>query len=138
MSKKTGMNGYTFKKKKSYKKKKASSREMVNLCSPKVKNIVEMFLLYIKFCLVKLWLFAFSKQSTPFWLIKKDKNLTKPNQSAVDIGIDTFYIAQRNRNRSWLICINEEDLFPFYREWVFFLGLLIRVTRHANCNGNTK
>ena len=61
MSKKTGMNGDMFKKK----KKKASSRETVSLCSSKAKNIVEMSLLYIKFCFVKLWLFAFSKQSKP-------------------------------------------------------------------------
>ena len=55
MSKKTGMNGDTFlKKKKSYKEKKASSHETVSLCSPKAKNTVEMSLLYIKFCFVTL------------------------------------------------------------------------------------
>ena len=43
--------------KKSYKEKKANSRETVSLCSPNAKNIVEMSLLYIKFCFVKLWLF---------------------------------------------------------------------------------
>ena len=53
MSKKTGMNGDTFKKK-SYKEKKASSHETVSLCSPKAKNTVEMSLFYIKFCFVKL------------------------------------------------------------------------------------
>ena len=74
MSKKTGMNDDMFKKiiKKKEKKKerkkerkKASSHETVSLCSPKAKNIVEISLLYIKFCFVKLWLFAFSKQSKP-------------------------------------------------------------------------
>ena len=127
MSKKTGMNRDTFKNK-SYKEKKASSSETVSLCPLKAKNTVEMSLLYIKFCLVKLWLFAFSKQSTLFWLIKKKKrqklNKIKPNQSTVDIGIDTFYIANRNRNRSWMIWINEQDLFPFYREWFFFFWFI--------------
>ena len=52
MSKKTGMNGDTFKKK-NHIKKKASSCKMVSLCSPKAKNIVEMSLLNIKFCLVR-------------------------------------------------------------------------------------
>ena len=64
MSKKTGMNADMFKKiikkKKKKKKKKerkkerkkASSHETVSLCSPKAKNIVEMSLLYIKFCFV--------------------------------------------------------------------------------------
>ena len=55
MSKQIGMNGYTFKKKKkSYKEKKTSSRETMSLYSPKAKNTVEMSLLYIKFCFVKL------------------------------------------------------------------------------------
>ena len=52
MSKKIGINGDTVKK--NHIKKKVSSREMVSLCSPKAKNNVEMSLLYIKFCLVKL------------------------------------------------------------------------------------
>ena len=64
MSKKTSMNDDMFKKiiKKKRKKKKErkkerkkdSSHETVSLCSPKAKNIVEMSLLYIKFCFVKL------------------------------------------------------------------------------------
>ena len=57
MSKQIGMNGDTFKKKKkSYKEKKTSSRETVSLYSPKAKNTIEMSLLYIKFCFVKLLL----------------------------------------------------------------------------------
>ena len=62
MSKKIGMNDDMFKKiikKKKEKerkkeRKKASSHETVSLCSPKAKNIVEMSLLYIKFCFIKL------------------------------------------------------------------------------------
>ena len=66
----------------------ASSHEMVSLCSLKAKNTIEISLLYIKFCFVKLWPFAFSKHSTLFWLRIKDKNLTKPNQIIVDMVID--------------------------------------------------
>ena len=61
MSKKIGMNDDMFKKiikkkkrKRKKERKKASSHETVSLCSPKAKNIVEMSLLYIKFCFIKL------------------------------------------------------------------------------------
>ena len=86
MSKKIGI--WMVIRLKKLKLKKAISNEIVGLCSLKAKNTVEISLLYIKFCFVKLWPSAFSKQSTLFWLRKKDKNLTKPNQIIVDMVID--------------------------------------------------
>ena len=44
--------------------------------------------------------FCFFKTKHTVSAYKKDKNLTKPNKSTVDIGIDTFYIANRNRSKS--------------------------------------
>ena len=86
MSKKIGI--WMVIRLKKLKLKKAISNEIVGLCSLKAKNPVEISLLYIKFCFVKLWPSTFSKQSTLFWLRKKDKNLTKPNQIIVDMVID--------------------------------------------------
>ena len=106
MSKKTGMNGDMFKK-----RWLAPVKQWV-YAHQKPKILQKCLCSISSFVLLNCD-FYFLEQSTTFLLRKKDKNLTKSNQSIVDIGIDIFYMDQTEWHVSCTYLLSEKTKIKF-------------------------